>query len=85
MSNMSVKIGEARERMFLKTWKFTLSLDCRTRSVSALLKGASANFSGEDETLGFEGGMTGETEGTVSKGRRLPIYTAHTPSIISSA
>jgi hypothetical protein len=45
MLNMSAKIGEARERMVLKTRKCTgtSSLDRRIRSACASLKGASAN------------------------------------------
>ena len=62
MVNMSLKIGEARERMILKTPKCTLSFDCRIRSARASSKGVSANFTGVGDVgdEGFEGGMTGE-------------------------
>lgn len=78
MLNISVKIGEAKERMILKTRKSTLSLDRRTRSARASSKGASAKFSGglgSDDTggLGTEGDMTGELEDTVLVGDMLRV------------
>ena len=82
MLNISVKIGEARERMILKTRKSTLSLDCRTRSARASSKGAPAKFSGgldSEDTggLGSEEDMIGEMEDTVLVGEKLR-YAART-------
>lgn len=68
MLNMSLKIGEAIERMGLKTRKCTLALDCRIRSACKSSKGAFANSS---ECVDFEGGMTEELEITASTGVRL--------------
>ena len=45
---MSAKTEEAKERMILKTKKFTSSLERRTRSARGSSKGAFASFGGRD-------------------------------------